>query len=70
MEQMFHIVSEVEHYKEFVPWCTRSDVFKVSPESYKCTMEVGFPPLLERYSSLVTVKYPKLVKVSQLAFVY
>ncbi|CAC5379738.1 COQ10 [Mytilus coruscus] len=62
MEQMYEIVADVEKYTEFVPWCTQSTVFNSKPGSFKCKMEVGFPPLSERYTSCVTVAKPNLVK--------
>ncbi|ESO13162.1 hypothetical protein HELRODRAFT_159791 [Helobdella robusta] len=64
MEQMYTIVSQVEHYHEFVPWCKESLVSRGSSEnSFDCRLTVGFPPLLERYNSRVTTIRPFEVKV-------
>ena len=62
MEQMYAVVSQVEHYKEFVPWCQNSEVYKRSPGHCMCSITVGFPPILEKYESLVTLTKPHLVK--------
>ena len=64
MEQMYDIVAEVDHYKEFVPWCTNSTVFDVRPGHCKAMMEIGFPPLVERYTCNITLSRPRLVRVS------
>lgn len=64
MEQMFDIVAEVSSYKEFVPWCTHSQVFSQRPGHCKAIIEVGFPPLVERYTSSITLSRPRLVRVS------
>ena len=64
MEQMYDIVSQTEKYSEFVPWCKESTVSKTkNPNAYDCRLTVGFPPLLERYTSRVTVERPTRVKV-------
>ncbi len=64
MEQMYDIVVQVEHYPQFVPYCTESRVFKRRPGHFKCSLTAGFPPLVERYTSLVTFARPHLVKVN------
>ena len=63
MEQMYTVVSEVQHYKEFVPWCKESSRFGERPGHCKCILEVGFHPLTERYTSHVTLAKPNLVRV-------
>ena len=63
MEQMYEIVADVEKYTEFVPWCKKSQVYSRKPGSFKCKLEVGFPPLSERYTSCVTIARPNLVRV-------
>ncbi|XP_071966218.1 coenzyme Q-binding protein COQ10 homolog B, mitochondrial-like [Antedon mediterranea] len=62
MEEMYEVVADVENYKHFVPWCTKSEIVAQKPGHFKAQLEVGFPPLCERYMSLVTVTRPHLVK--------
>ncbi|KAK7010932.1 coenzyme Q-binding protein COQ10 B mitochondrial [Biomphalaria glabrata] len=61
MEQMYDIVSDVGSYKEFVPWCTNSAVYDVRPTGCKAKMEIGFPPLSEKYNSAIKLVRPNLV---------
>ena len=56
-EQMFSVVSEVERYHSFVPWCKKSVVkkSKKSDEQFVAELIVGFPPFGESYTSTVTL---------------
>ncbi|KAH8008920.1 hypothetical protein HPB51_007576 [Rhipicephalus microplus] len=61
-EQMFEVVSRVEFYRDFVPWCTQSRVTTRSSHALTAYMKVGFPPIVESYTSHVTLVRPTLVK--------
>ncbi|CAG9783848.1 unnamed protein product [Diatraea saccharalis] len=62
MEQMFEVVSDVENYYKFVPWCKKSVVLLKTPARLKADLIVGFPPINESYTSNVTLIKPHLVK--------
>lgn len=64
MEDIYAVVADVDDYKNFVPWCRNSSTFARKPGHFKAKICVGFPPLLsEKYTSMVTVVPPNLVKV-------
>nr|XP_046187658.1 coenzyme Q-binding protein COQ10 homolog, mitochondrial-like isoform X2 [Oncorhynchus gorbuscha] len=54
-EQMYSVVASVDQYQHFVPWCKKSRVVKGKNGDVRAHLEIGFPPIVERYTSEVTV---------------
>jgi ribosome-associated toxin RatA of RatAB toxin-antitoxin module len=41
-DQMFDLIEGVEHYPQFLPWCTRTELIERTDEVVAATVEVGF----------------------------
>lgn len=63
-EQMYNVVARVDQYQHFVPWCKKSRVVKGRNGDIRAELEIGFPPISERYTSEVTVVPNHKVRVS------
>lgn len=59
---MFFVVADVRHYKQFLPFCTKSIIISRKPKQIVANLEIGFPPIVENYTSIVTIEKPYLVK--------
>ncbi|KAM3823962.1 coenzyme Q-binding protein COQ10 homolog B, mitochondrial-like isoform 2-T2 [Vipera latastei] len=54
VDQMYDIVADVGSYQLFVPWCNCSRIISLHNEVSKAELEVGFPPVVERYVSEIS----------------
>lgn len=59
---MFDVVADVENYQKFVPFCKKSKILSKSADNLTANLVVGFPPIVENYTSHVTLVKPHLVK--------
>ncbi|EDV26261.1 uncharacterized protein TRIADDRAFT_22596, partial [Trichoplax adhaerens] len=61
-DEVFQVVADVTDYAEFIPWCRSSKVVRPIPNGFLATLEVGFPPISETYTSVVTLIRPTLAR--------
>ncbi|XP_013877443.1 coenzyme Q-binding protein COQ10 homolog, mitochondrial [Austrofundulus limnaeus] len=53
-EQIYSVVANVDQYQHFVPWCKKSRMTKGPNGDTRAELEIGFPPITERYTSELT----------------
>lgn len=63
-QQLYDVVANVDQYQHFVPWCAKSRAFKGESGDFQAELEIGFPPVVERYTSEVTVIPNHKIRVS------
>jgi len=62
-DQFFKVVTDVDAYHHFVPWCQKSRVVRrVGEGSMEAELVVGFQMITEKYTSRVTMERPRLVR--------
>ena len=49
--QMFDLIERVEHYPQFLPWCTRTQLIERTDDIVAATVEVGFRGLHVRVTT-------------------
>ncbi len=61
IDRLYEVVSDVEKYEEFVPWCIHSKVLSKTDKNMKAELTVGFQLLTEKYISNVELSKPNSV---------
>lgn len=60
--QIFDVVNTVVEYPQFVPWCKTVKTRKFTERAAEYDLSIGFPPLMEHYTSRVTSIYPYAIR--------
>ena len=60
-ENLYKIVSSVEFYHQFVPWCIGSTIIRSTPTNLEAELIVGYGVFNEKYISDVQLIRPKSV---------
>ncbi|MCB1556805.1 MAG: type II toxin-antitoxin system RatA family toxin [Alphaproteobacteria bacterium] len=61
--QLFALVSGVEHYPEFLPWCVASRITKREGDAFYADLVIGYKMVRETFSSKVTALRPDHIHV-------
>ena len=62
--QMFNLVSDIEKYSEFLPWCVSTRIRSRDGNELLADMVIGYKMFRERFTSRVTLSEPKRIDVA------
>ena len=62
-EQLFELVSDVDRYNEFLPWCVASRVNSREDNVIHADLVIGFKMFREKFTSEVTLIQPERIDV-------
>ncbi len=62
-EQMFDLVSDIEKYRDFLPWVTGARVIERKEGALTADLMIGYGPLQEQFTSQVMLERPKRIDV-------
>ncbi|HBR69545.1 MAG TPA: ubiquinone-binding protein [Rhodospirillaceae bacterium] len=62
-EQLFSLVSDVEKYPEFLPWCLSSRITRREGDVFYADLVIGYKMVQEKFTSKVTLNKPDRIHV-------
>jgi coenzyme Q-binding protein COQ10 len=62
-EQLFDLVSDIERYPEFLPWCVAARVKERAGNLVLADLSIGFRMVKETFTSRVTLERPHRIHV-------
>ncbi len=66
-EQLYELVSDIERYPEFLPWCLGARVLEHKENVITADLIIGYKMFREKFTSIVTLDAPKNISVSYVA---
>jgi coenzyme Q-binding protein COQ10 len=65
-EQLFELVSDVQKYPEFLPWCLSSKITRREGDVFYADLTIGYKMVREKFGSKVTINRPNHIHVEYL----
>ena len=63
---MYELVNDVTKYKDFVPWCTKSEILRESDTEVEATLTFSKGGLERSFSTVNSLKPGKMIKINLL----
>ena len=62
-EQMFNLVNEVEHYSQFLPYCTESMVHHRDDDEVQATLVIGVAGVSKSFTTRNRLQVNKMIEI-------
>lgn len=62
-EQMFKLVNEVEHYAEFLPYCSQSTVHHRDPDEVQATLLISAAGMSKSFTTRNRLQHNKMIEI-------
>lgn len=50
-QQMFELVSQIEHYPDFLPWCSAAEIQSATPDCVVATLGIAFKGIRQTFTT-------------------
>jgi len=64
-EELFNLVADVEKYPEFLPFCTRTEIYESSDTHLVADMHIGYKNFSGAFRSKVFKEFPHRLSIEQ-----
>lgn len=62
-EQMYNLVNDVEHYSEFLPYCTESKVHHRNEDEVQATLMIGAAGMSKSFTTRNLLQVNKMIEI-------
>lgn len=62
-EQMYNLVNDVEHYAEFLPYCSESDVHHRDNDEVQATLVIGAAGMSKSFTTRNRLQMNKMIEI-------
>ncbi len=62
--QMYSLVSDVEKYPDFIPWCVNTRVWDQTPTSFMAEMTISFKGIRETFRTIDLLEPDKRIEIN------
>lgn len=63
LERVYGLISDVESYPSYLPWCKSVEIYAENPDGFQADMSVGFGLFFETFRSHVTLRPNEEIRI-------